>query len=80
MLTLVTVDFIALCLEYCKVLQWICHGKTFRWRSLTMKCGLQITRNLKTMHAKYIAHEDSNLGLSVVVVAAAVGVAAVEAV
>ena len=33
------------------------------------------------MHAKYIAHEDSNLGLSVEVVAAAVGVAeAVEAV
>ena len=30
-------------------------------------------------HAKYIVHEDSNLGLSVVVVAAAVGVAAVEA-
>ena len=32
------------------------------------------------MHAKYIVHEDSNLGLSVGVVAAAVGVAAVEAV
>ena len=30
-------------------------------------------------HAKYIVHEDSNLGLSVVVVAAAVGVAGVEA-
>ena len=32
------------------------------------------------MHAKYIAHEDSNLELSVELVAAAVGVAAVEAV
>ena len=32
------------------------------------------------MHDKYIVHEDSNLELSVAVVAAAVGVAAVEAV
>ena len=34
--------------------------------------------NLKTMHAKYIVHEDSNLGLSVELVAAAAGVEEAE--